>query len=105
VTGTIALDFDILSTQASKVDQIGDDIGLAVSAVRSIDLSGGAFGVMCSFLVAPAQLVTAVAGTMIADCEALLGRTGAQLRNAVSDAQEREREIAQALKAIEAGIG
>jgi hypothetical protein len=105
LTCTIALDFDILATQASKVDQIGSDIGLAASAIRSMHLGGGAFGVLCSFLVAPAQLVTTVAGTMIGDCEGLLERTGTQLRKAVDDGQERELEIAQALKAVEATIG
>jgi len=90
VSARIALDFDILTTQASKVDQVGDDIGLAAQAVRSMNLGGGAFGVLCSFLVPPAQLVTTVAGTMIADCESLLHRTGTQLRKAAADAQERE---------------
>lgn len=105
MSGRIALDFDVLTTQASKVDQIGDDIGLAASAVRSMNLGGGAFGVLCSFLVTPAQLVTTVAGTMIADCDELLHRAGTQLRKTAADAQEREQAIAQALKAIEAGIG
>ncbi|MFJ3394061.1 hypothetical protein [Leifsonia aquatica] len=104
-SGKIALDFDVLEFQASRVDQIGSDIGVAASAVRSMNLGGGAFGVLCGFLVAPALLVTTVAGTMIGDCEELMQRTGAQLRKAATDAQDRERDIARTLKSIEAGIG
>jgi hypothetical protein len=104
VSGKIALDFDVLQVQASKVDQIGGDIGVAASAVRSMNLSGGAFGVLCGFLVPPAQLVTTVAGTMINDCEELLHRTGTELRKAAAAGREREEDIARVLREIEAGI-
>jgi hypothetical protein len=105
VKKVIALDFDVLQVQASKLDQLGADIGQASSAVTSMNLAGGAFGVLCNFLVVPAQVAATVAGAMIQDCEGLMQRAGTQLRNVVADAEEREQDFSQIFRALERELG
>ena len=102
---TISLDFDGLIQHAGRVEQIGADIAEASQAIGSMNLAGGAFGVLCNFLVAPAQIVTSVAGVMVRDCEELMQRTGTQLRKAAADGYEREQDFVAQLQAIEREIG
>lgn len=103
--GLIALDFDILHTQASKVEQLGSDIGEASRAVQPMNLAGGAFGVLCNFLVLPAQVATSVAGTMIRDCEGVMQRAGSQLRKVTADAMEMEQAHIDLIRSIERDLG
>ena len=44
------VDTDVLRRHATRVSQVAGDIGTAQAAAASSDLSGGAFGVLCSFL-------------------------------------------------------
>lgn len=101
----ISLDFDTLVQHAARVEQISADIGEASQAISSINLTGGAFGVLCNFLIAPAQIVTTVAGSLVRDCEHLMQRTGTQLRKTATEAGEREQELVSQLRAIQRGIG
>lgn len=43
---------DALYNHASHVQLVADDVALAADAASQVDLDGGAFGVMCSFLPA-----------------------------------------------------
>lgn len=44
------VDTEILRRHATRVEQVAGDIASARSAALSTDLTGGAFGVLCSFL-------------------------------------------------------
>jgi len=105
MSGRIARDVDLLRHQASKVEQIGDDIAEAASAARFLDLSGGAFGVLCSFLVPPAEAITAVAARMIDASEALMERTGTQLRGLADDGERFEQDVSDSVKALGSELG
>ncbi|QAY59805.1 hypothetical protein ET475_07245 [Microbacterium protaetiae] len=98
---TVAWDFDVLREQARRVDQIGDDVGEAAAAARSLHLSGGAFGVLCSFLVPPGVAVTSAAAEMIDASEALMQRTGTQLRGLAEDGEEFERLVVAGVKTLD----
>ena len=100
----VAWDFDVLREHAHRVEQLGDDVGEAASAVRSQGMGDGAFGLLCSFLVAPAVMITSVAAGMIGDSEALLQRTSMQLRGLAHDGEEFELGVVDALKALDGGF-
>jgi hypothetical protein len=101
----VAWDFDVLREHARRVEQLGDDVGEAASAVRSLGLGDGAFGLLCSFLVGPAVVITSAAAGMIGDSDALLQRTGAQLRGLAADGEEFELDVVDALRALGGGRG
>lgn len=105
MTGRIAMDGDLLRYQATQVETIASDVAEAVSAARSLNLGGGAFGVLCSFLVPPAQLVSSAAAQLLQESEALLQRTGTQLRGAAKDVEDREADLAAQLRAIQGRLG
>lgn len=100
MSARIAWDFDLLGEQARKVMQIGDDIGEAASAARALNISGGAFGVLCSFLVPPAEAITQAAARMIDVSEGLMERTGTQLRGLAVDGEQFETDVADAVRAL-----
>jgi len=100
----VAWDFDVLREHARRVEQVGDDVGEAASAVRSLRLGDGAFGLLCSFLVAPAGVITSAAAKMIGDSDALLQRTGRQLRETARDGEEFENAVVDTLRAMNGGF-
>jgi len=100
----VAWDFDVLREHARRVEQLGDDVAEAASAVRSLGLGDGAFGLLCSFLVTPAVMITSAAAGMIADSEALLQRTGSQLRGLARDGEEFELGVVDALRTMDGGF-
>lgn len=101
----IAVDVEVLRHQASRVEQFGSEVAEASAAIASTNVGGGAFGVLCGFLVVPAQAAGLAARLMTDGCAGLLDRAGTQLRHAASDVELREHDIAQQLQAIERGIG
>ena len=83
----IAIDTDTLRQHASGVERLAADAVEALSAVQSINLSGGAFGVLCSFCVPPVGIVSAAVGAAISGVAANLvgfsaGLTDASARGA-----------------------
>lgn len=104
MTGRIAVDADLLRYQATQVDTIASDVAEASSAARSLNLGGGAFGELCGFLVPPVQLVSAAAMQLLQESEALLHRTGTQLRSVATDVEDREHGFVEQLRAIERGL-
>jgi hypothetical protein len=50
VSGGFEVDTDVLRRHGSRVGQVAGDLGAAAAAAGSVDLHGGAFGVLCSFL-------------------------------------------------------
>lgn len=90
---TVSIDAEQLRSHAAKVDGVGDQIGEAVAAVNSMDLAGGAFGVLCNFLVAPASVVTLAGASMIRDCEDLMRRTKAQLEAFAQEVEAHDQSV------------
>jgi hypothetical protein len=101
----IAVDAKLVLQHASRVGTVREGVAEAASAVGSVDLGGGAFGVLCAFLVPPAQLVAGIAQSMIVSAEGMLDRTVDELRGFASEVDERESTIAEQLRALQRGIG
>jgi hypothetical protein len=92
----IQLDADLLSQHAARVDQVAAGVRTASNAADSMDIGGGAFGLMCAFLV-PAALITTTAAKMAIDStESLLTRSARELRGAVADFSAYEVSVADA---------
>lgn len=102
---TIAFDFDMLHLHASRVEQIADDVAEAVSASRSTNMAGGAFGVMCGFLVPPALAVTEAAKLFLCEAEGLLNRTSRELRAIAADMEQTECDIIDRVRTLESELG
>lgn len=100
----ISIDADALQAHATRMEALAGDVAEAVSAIDSINLSGGAFGVMCSFLVPLVQPVSKSTASLIAEGEKLLGRTGTELRGAVSDWAQVEQDLTSAIQALHKGM-
>ncbi|WP_061962973.1 hypothetical protein [Demequina aurantiaca] len=89
----IAIDADVMAHHIGKVNQVATSVGLATSAARSMNLGGGAFGLMCSFLVAPAVAVTSVAVSSIESVEEAIERSAKELKGAVADFDRYESDV------------
>jgi hypothetical protein len=50
VSGGFEVDTEVLRRHGSRVGQVAGDLGTAAAAAGSVDLHGGAFGVLCGFL-------------------------------------------------------
>lgn len=50
MSGGFEVDTEVLRRHSTRVRQVSGDLGTAQSAAGSVDLHGGAFGVLCSFL-------------------------------------------------------
>ncbi|MEP7762821.1 hypothetical protein [Sanguibacter sp. 25GB23B1] len=63
---------DTLFNHAAHVQSVADDVALAADAASHVDLDGGAFGVLCSFLpVFVNDAETATAGAVLAAAQTL----------------------------------
>ena len=100
----IALDFDVARQHAARVARVGSDVRLAQDAAGSLNLGGGAFGLMCSFLVPPAQLVSQVAVGTISSVSALLGRAESELLGVVSDFEAMEHDFSTRYRRLHAEV-
>lgn len=96
----IAIDRELLRTHASRVHTVQTAVAEAASAARSADLAGGAFGILCAFLVPPTTLVTGIAESMITAAATMLERTSNELRSIATDVDTREEDIASQLRAL-----
>lgn len=105
MTGEIAVDADVLTAHARKVAGIADDVSTAVGAVRSVALGGGAFGVLCGWMVAPAEIVSDVIATHARASREALERTEQQLHATVADFTELEASHVAALRELGRGLG
>lgn len=91
----IAVDTETIRRHAQRVGQVASDVRLAHDAAGSMNVGGGAFGVMCAFLVPPAQLVSSIAIGAIASAATMLEQSEEQLRGLADDFDEGEqRQIA-----------
>lgn len=101
MTERIRFDVDTMRQHASRVDQLGDDVRLAVEAIRSVNLSGGAFGLMCAFMIPPVAAVSTVVAAAIGAEQDLVYRTAAELRMVAGELETHEASVAELLRSIE----
>ncbi len=101
----IALDFELGRQHAARVGRVAADVQLAQDAASSLNLAGGAFGVMCSFLVPPAVLVSQVAVGTISSVSAMLGRAETEFLGLVSDFEAMETDFSGRYKGLHGGLG
>lgn len=96
----IRLDADLLLAQARSSDHAARAIGTARDAAASMNLSGGAFGLICAFLVPMASSVTLAAEGAMKAAEAMLERDSNALRATADDFVDYEDDLSQELRAI-----
>ena len=100
-----AVDVDVLLQHAGRVDDVAASVDLAVDAVGQVDLAGGAFGVMCAFMVLPASLACGAGQLVMAAASRMVGRAGDRLRDWAADAQEVESENVGAINQLGTELG
>ncbi len=100
----IAIEASALRSQARHVDQIAGSVDYARDAVGQMNLGGGAFGLMCSFLVGPAMAVTALAAQTMAETASMLRREAEALRDTADDFDRYEEQVGSDLRSLGAEI-
>ena len=96
----IAVDTETVRQHAQRVAQIAADVRLAENAAGSMNVGGGAFGVMCAFLVPPAQLVSSIAAGAITAAATMLEKSEEQLRGLADDFDEGEQRQLDSIRGL-----
>jgi hypothetical protein len=104
MAGEIRIDPDILRGHARGVTVIAEDLDDALAAARSVDLSSGAFGVLCAFLVPPAGLASSMAVASLRSAGSMLRRAAAEVNGWADDAGETELQIVSDIQGIVAAL-
>ncbi|MDQ1131036.1 type VII secretion target [Microbacterium sp. SORGH_AS_0888] len=103
--GEIRIDPDVLLQHASKVDQLASDAAEAVAAIQSVNLSGGAFGPMCMWMIPPVAVVSAVAAAGISAEQGLITRTATEARGVVRDFDAYEQSVRGTIQGLDKALG
>lgn len=103
--GDIRVDVELMHQHAGLVDQLASDASQALAALQSINLSGGAFGLLCSWMVPPVGIVSQVMGSAVQAEGETIQRTAQQLRDAASDFQTYEDSVVDIIRGLERGLG
>lgn len=101
----IAVDPDLISAHATRVDVVAGDVALAADAAGSTNMGGGAFGVLCAFLVPPAGIAASMASQAIRSAQAMLERSATELRGVSSDLAAFEDDVVQAVTTLDGQLG
>jgi len=101
----IIIDPDLMRTHAGRVEQVAGDVGMARDAAGSINLGGGAFGLMCNFLVPPVSIVSAMAQAALSSAEGMVQRSAREVRGIVKDFEATEDDIEQQIGRLQAELG
>lgn len=101
----IAIDHDLIVAHAARVRRVSSDVQTARDAASATNMSGGAFGVMCAFLVGPATLVASAASAVIASAQGLVDRSATEVRGVADDMATFEDELTAAIQQIEQALG
>ena len=102
--GQIRVDPEVVSYHAARVQRTAEDAHLAVTAAQSMNVAGGAFGLLCSFLVAPAMVTTEAAKHALVSVEDLISRSATVLRAGARDFDAYEDTVIDTVRAIEADL-
>jgi hypothetical protein len=100
----IAVDADLISTHAARVDTVAADIAVASDAAGSTNMGGGAFGVLCAFLVGPASIAASMAQSAIRAAEGMVQRSATELRGVATDMAGFENDVLQATATLESQV-
>ena len=100
----IAIDFELLSRHAARVEQVAGDVGVARSAAGSINLGGGAFGLMCNFLVLPTSVVSTMAQSALAAAEQMVQRSAREITAVGRDFTTTEESISAEIATLESEL-
>lgn len=97
---TVRVDSEAYLAQASAMDAISQSLDSIVSAARSTDVTAGAFGVTCAFLVGSTNsAMTAVTDTIQTTGE-VTTKTAETLREIATDFDSTEAENAAEIEAL-----
>jgi hypothetical protein len=105
VSDEIAVESSALRAQAAEVERVGGAVDYARDAARSMNLTGGAFGLMCAFLVPTAVGVTQIAANAMAETAAMLQREADALRAIADDFENTEKRASDDLRALSTELG
>ncbi|MFJ4038851.1 type VII secretion target [Microbacterium sp. NPDC090007] len=100
----ITVDFEALRHHAAFVDALVGDVETALSALRGGDLLPDAFGVLCSFLVAPSVALSAAATGLLGEDASLLVRTAGELRRTADQWERFEDDAVATIRSLEAAM-
>jgi hypothetical protein len=104
MAGHIAVDQDLITSHAARVEVVASDIAVARDAAGSTNMGGGAFGVLCSFLVGPASLAASMAQQTIQAAEGMVRRSATELRGVGTDMAAFEDDVVQGVAALGSGL-
>ena len=100
----IAVDAEILLAHAGRVEQVAADVHEGLSAAASTDLAGGAFGVLCGFLMVPATAASFAGRSAISSAEQLVSRAAGQVRGWSADAQAVDQAACDAVASLRSAL-
>jgi len=99
----ISVDFDAVARHATRIEMVAADIRLAQDAANSTNFGGGAFGIMCAFMVPPVNLVGSVARATIASAAELVDRSATGIREVGEEFQQFEEQASTMYRGIQDG--
>jgi hypothetical protein len=100
----IAIDAEALRQHATAMRQVAADVQEAVEAARGIDLAGGAFGIMCSFLVPPAQAASTAAISGITSSKGMLDRTADEVVDVADETDAAEADRVRTFQSVQKAL-
>ena len=95
----------VLRSHAAKVAEISDGVASAKSASGATNLAGGAFGIMCSFMVPPLSAVKGVADLVIDSAAGAIEETVGDLKDVADSYEDTDVANSKALNDITALLG
>ena len=105
MSAEIRVDADVMLQHASRMQQLAQDAAEAAAAIQSLNLGGGAFGLLCAWMVPPVAMVSGAVAEHISGAEGVLERTGQEMRAVVQDFDGYEEAAAQVARSIEGSLG
>lgn len=93
----ISIDTDAISAHANHIDQVADDVRLALQAAGQTMLSAGAFGLMCSWMIPPFLATTGAAAAAMGSTASALDRSAREIRAVGTDFTSFEDDVIAAL--------
>ncbi len=102
--GQIAVDWGVLNAHAGRVRQVAADTRLACDAAASLNLGGGAFGIMCAFLVPPLSVVSSLAQHALNSAAAAVERSATEVAAMGGDFRELEDLIGRDLTTLDPDV-
>lgn len=100
----IAIDQDVIVAHAARVERVASEIAIAKQASTSANMGGGAFGLMCSFLVPFAEAAAHAASTSIGEAGGMVSRSAVELRGVGADAAELESRLVASIRELGASL-